>query len=378
MGNSTTNQNDYEFLTYEQIQSTISRFLLDHGYKISFKEAVEILRVKKATSTSLPEILDFSKWDINDNLSFKKIINKHSLDVKALFNKVFKETVFSDLEKMHEKNDLFFLQIFNDCPVFMKSHNFYEILYSLSGNCTVFVENEKFIIKENEFFLVAPYVSNCPEIEKDNILLSFLIRPSTFEKTFFNLLIQNNLLSEFFSKTLHGEKTRINHLLFSIENPTEIKTLLKLILTEYHKSTSYSNEICINLMSVVFSIILRDYENQIKSLEIDKTSISENSNFNLIFKYIEQNYSTVSLKKLSEIFHYEQKYIGKLIKKNTGMNFSELINNIRLKNARLLLKNKNFKISDVSEIVGFNSPDYFSSTFKKAYGFTPKKYMENI
>lgn len=369
-------ETEYEFLKYGQIQSTISEFLATHGYKISLKEAVEILRVKKATSNCLLQIPDFSNWDINDNFSLRKIINDYPIDVKALFNKIFKETSFSDLEKIHEKNDIFFLQSFNDCPFFMKSHNFYEIFYVLTGSCSIYVNNEKFTLSENEFFFVAPNVPYCPEIEADNILLSFLIRPSTFEKTFFNLLIQNNLLSEFFSKTLQLEKTGINSLHFSIDNPTEIKTLLKLLLTEFHKSNAYSNEICINLMSIIFSIILRDYEKQMNSFEISQTAKSDKSNFNLILKYIEQNYSTVSLKKLSEIFNYDKKYIGKIIKKNTGFNFSELINNIRLKNARLLLKNKNFKISDVSEIVGFNSTDYFSKSFKKVYGCTPKKYIE--
>lgn len=369
-------ENTHEFLTFEQIQTTISDFLINHGYKITLKEALEILRVKKAVTTTAPKILDFSSWDINDIISFKKIINEYGIDVSFLFKKIFNDKKFSDLENMHKKNDVFFLQVFNDCPVAMKSHNFYEVFFVLSGSCSIYVGDEKFTINENEFFFIAPYVKNCPENEGDSILLSFLIRPSTFEKTFFNLLIQNNLLSEFFSKTLQFGKSRMNYLHFGIDNPAEIKTLLKLLLTEIHRPSAYSNEICINLMSIIFSVILRDYEKRINILEIEKSSISENANFNLILKYIEQNYSTVSLKKLSEIFNYEKAYLGKLIKKNTGFNFSELITNIRLRNACLLLKNKNFAVSDVSEIVGFNSPDYFSKTFKKTYGCTPRKYAE--
>ncbi len=371
MESNNLNQNEYEFLTFEEVQATITNFYSNHGYKISFKEAVDILKTKRVIHNSAPKMPDFTEWNTNDNSSLRKLINQFPIDIKPLYNKVFKDRKFSDLENIHEKGDIFFLQIFNDCPVEMKSHNFYEIYYSLSGSCDIYIKEEKFTINENEFFFIAPYLSHCPENSDDNILLSFLIRPSKFEKLFFNLLIQNNLLSEFFKETLHGINSRINHLHFSINNQNEIKPLLKLLLIEFHKANSYSNEICINLMSVVFSVILRDYENQ-------KNFISENKNSNLIIKYIEQNYSTVSLSKLSEVFGYEKTYLGKIIKKNSGFNFSELINNIRLKHACLLLKNKNFNISDISEIVGFNSPDYFSKAFKKTYGCSPRNYTETV
>ena len=370
--------NKHEFIPYKQIQSTINTAHVNNGNKLSIKEAIQMLKIKNISQTTTPEIPDFAKWDINNSESFKKIINEYPVDIKLLFNKIFNESSFLNFEVIDEKKDIIFINRFNNCPLEMMSHNFYEIYYVLSGSCNILINKEKFTLMENEFFFAAPYVPHCPEVEDGNILLSFFIRASNFEKTFFNLLIQNNLLSDFFKETLHKNIKRINYLRFQIENPTEIKTFLRLLLIEYHKSKTYSNEICINLMNIIFSIILRDYEKRVNALDINKINIHENFDFSLILKYIEENYSTINIKKLADVFNYDKAYLGKIIKKNTGYNFPELINCIRLKNACLLLQNKNFKISDVSEIVGFHSSDYFSKLFKKTYGCTPKNYIRTI
>jgi len=58
------------------------------------------------------------------------------------------------------------------------------------------------------------------------------------------------------------------------------------------------------------------------------------------------------------------------------MKFSliEYINFIRLRKSRYLLSNTNLKITEVSELCGFNSPIYFERIFKAQTGCSPKAY----
>jgi AraC-like DNA-binding protein len=65
-------------------------------------------------------------------------------------------------------------------------------------------------------------------------------------------------------------------------------------------------------------------------------------------------------------------YFSHYFKLITGYTFKDYIINKRLKTARELLKNKNLRISDVAEQVGYTQK-YFSEAFKKSFGVPPKK-----
>lgn len=67
----------------------------------------------------------------------------------------------------------------------------------------------------------------------------------------------------------------------------------------------------------------------------------------------------------------------KRLKTLTGMSATAFIKDIRLKVAwRELSKNPNIRISDLAYSVGFNDPKYFSSCFKKQFGFSPTEFEQ--
>ena len=66
------------------------------------------------------------------------------------------------------------------------------------------------------------------------------------------------------------------------------------------------------------------------------------------------------------------------IKALTGEPPAELIRNIRMKEAAILLKTQEYTVSEVSDKLGFADPKYFADTFKKYYGVPPRDYMKSI
>ena len=64
------------------------------------------------------------------------------------------------------------------------------------------------------------------------------------------------------------------------------------------------------------------------------------------------------------------------IKALTGLPPAELIRNIRMEEALVLLKSQRYTIAEVSTILGFADPKYFTDTFKKQYGVTPSVYAK--
>ena len=64
------------------------------------------------------------------------------------------------------------------------------------------------------------------------------------------------------------------------------------------------------------------------------------------------------------------------IKELTDLAPNEFIRTIRLKESAQLLKTKKYNVSEVTDLIGFNDPLYFSRCFKKQFGFPPSKLIK--
>lgn len=62
----------------------------------------------------------------------------------------------------------------------------------------------------------------------------------------------------------------------------------------------------------------------------------------------------------------------------TNMTAADFVRTIRLKKAAMLLENGSFNVSEVAFAVGFNDPKYFTKSFKKQFGKSPRDYQNTI
>ncbi len=71
-------------------------------------------------------------------------------------------------------------------------------------------------------------------------------------------------------------------------------------------------------------------------------------------------------------------YFSSLFKKETGMNFTGFIMKVKLEHAQRLLRNSSLPLATIAVELGFESQSYFSSSFKKHVGMTPKAYRQSL
>lgn len=62
----------------------------------------------------------------------------------------------------------------------------------------------------------------------------------------------------------------------------------------------------------------------------------------------------------------------------TGSTPMQYILSKRIHNAETLLGNENYSITEISNIIGYDNPLYFSRIFKKVKGISPTEYRKNI
>lgn len=85
-----------------------------------------------------------------------------------------------------------------------------------------------------------------------------------------------------------------------------------------------------------------------------------------------------SVEALADKLKISRTSLHRKLKHQTGQSTTEFIRYIRLKSAVKMLKTENYTLSEIAYNTGFGSPSYFSTTFKKQFGITPKEYCENL
>ena len=107
------------------------------------------------------------------------------------------------------------------------------------------------------------------------------------------------------------------------------------------------------------------------SVEIQDKRLMEMKN------YIQTNYQTVTLEDMAKQFHLSEPYISKYIKEKSGQTFVELVQGVRMKKARTLLKNGNMTVENIAYSVGYQNVEHFNRLFKKKYEMTPVQYRNS-
>jgi len=98
-----------------------------------------------------------------------------------------------------------------------------------------------------------------------------------------------------------------------------------------------------------------------------------------IREYIDANYfENITLTGISKIFGISSGYLSSLFYEYNGMNFIDYLSNLRIQKAKMLLKNSDLRIYEISEKVGYRDAYYFSTAFKKIVGINPTDYREKL
>jgi two-component system response regulator YesN len=92
-------------------------------------------------------------------------------------------------------------------------------------------------------------------------------------------------------------------------------------------------------------------------------------------EYLEEHYAGhVSLGEVAGALYISPNYLSELFGRTMGVRFSEYLLKVRMEKSKTYLADARYKISDVTQLVGFTDARYFSSTFKKLYQMTPMEY----
>lgn len=360
------------YTTAGKIQSSLTSSYFNTGKKRGFVDVIMEMYEQKDYATTKPELSQRFFWSHLSDNEFIACLNSIPIYMNPIIN-FHSHTEIGESDILPDNSDIFVIRHFNYLNDILHSHNYFEVSYVFKGSCKFLFEKEERTLTEGELCIIAPMSSHNIIVDNsDSIVITMSIRRSTFDSAFFNLLSTNDLLSYFF-RTILYTKTSPNYLLFHTNNSIDIKLIIKNLIMENYKGDVYYNSCSISWANILFSTILRNYSETVQFNNYDIYG-----NFSEILQFIQQNYRNLTLAELAEHFHYSEAHLSTLIKKSVGLNFTTLITNLKMADAKDYLINTKLSVEKICEYVGYHSVDHFSRTFKKYYKVSPQQYRKSL
>ena len=122
------------------------------------------------------------------------------------------------------------------------------------------------------------------------------------------------------------------------------------------------------------------FANLIENFSHEETLIVADNKFNLVLQFINEHfYEPITTETVSNRFSFAKPYFCRKFHSETGINFTKYIHILRIQYAQeLIRKETDISLSEIASLCGYDSPNYFSNTFKKITGFTPREWKKKF
>ena len=266
---------------------------------------------------------------------------------------------------------------FYDCnnrvykDLYIHWHKEMEIIYVITGEITVFLNDMVVKGKTGDFIFIEPEAVHY--IKSGNELLMF-------KSLVFDLRVLKGCADDFchneVAKPLALHQMKISDKInFSSTNYDTIKTVFfELAKCCENKNKFYQLEAKCLIFKFFYELLNGNHFSQVNVLSNKLTTAVRSS-----LDYIQNNYSEeLTTRSISNHVHYNEYYFMRIFKKYTGKTIVEYLTECRLEKAKELLRDSDVTIEEVAYQVGFSTTSYFISKFREVNNITPGEFRRLV
>lgn len=219
------------------------------------------------------------------------------------------------------------------------SHDKYEIILNLTGECTTIINGKTYNIEANNILIIPPGAEH-----------------EAFSNTYF---------SDFY---IQAKNMNFHNVHITNDNDGIILSLMNMLYTVILEKEFNYKQIADNLLDTICNYLVKyidvkykyNFVGELKNVIIDNFT---NPQFDL----------ADAIKKTG----YNKDYLRRCFEEDIGKTPLEYITNLRINMAKMLLVQNDFiNIKNVSERCGYSDNLYFSTVFKKHTGISPREYRQ--
>lgn len=182
-------------------------------------------------------------------------------------------------------------------------------------------------------------------------------------------------LSHYFQRKQFSEtQTKVELSKFTLSLFQGLEERMNYPLDEELKETILEDIMKSESLVALLSLLKREFSrlHHVYLTDVDSQNIVQK-----MIHYTAKNYGAdLNLQFLATTFNYNSSYLGKKFTSEAGVSYSKYLDQVRVSEAKNLLKMSNLMIYEIAEKVGYNNIDYFHKKFKALTKVSPNEYRK--
>jgi AraC-like DNA-binding protein/mannose-6-phosphate isomerase-like protein (cupin superfamily) len=245
-------------------------------------------------------------------------------------------------------------------------HDSTEIMYVISGTCTVEVGSASLELKRGEFIVISCGAPHRLLVEGTCRMLNleFGFVPGTGEgPSIAGLAGQEPALRSLLDAAS-------DYLLLS--DPDEVYHSLRSLVLELDNRGKQGSPLARLVLAQLLIRIARLREETVAGLQPEDRYIRQS------IEFLRQNYDRdIRVGDVAAAVNLHPGYLQRIFKRSTGRTLVEALTEIRIDKAKMLLKRTDIPVTDIYDYVGIGSRQYFHALFRKHVRMTPLEFRRS-
>lgn len=256
-----------------------------------------------------------------------------------------------------------------------ESHDFWEMVYVDSGNVLITAGKTSHTLKQGEVIFHKPNEFHTIASDTKTPSNVFVISFVTGSKSMVLFRDKKTIIPP---KHRHYIKTLIEEGQKTFELPFNNPDLRELKLSA--APPFGGQQIIRTTLEQLLIMLIRDCEENSKNSQIFSDIEGMNNHLvNSVIDLLNQNlYGKITVDEICKKLNYSKTYISKIFNMHCGCTIIEYYTKQKIKEAKKLMRENTYTIAEISNMLCFNNPHYFSRVFKKSANMTPSEYLNSV
>ncbi len=253
-----------------------------------------------------------------------------------------------------------------------ESHNFWELVYVDAGEVEINANKNTYFLGQGEIIFHKPNEFHTLKANKNAPANVFVL----------SFVCSSEAMKLFKDKTLHL--------------PPKLKRYIAAIIDEYNQTFDKMNfkdmelklrenariggqqMIRTHLEQLLIMLIRAQQEKRQETIFPSKESMENHLTLQMMHIIEEKVYSRITVEEICATLNYSRTYLSKIFKLHSGHTISEYITMLKIQEAKKLIRQERYTFTEISDMLAFDNPHYFSSVFKRKTNMTPSEYKNSV
>lgn len=285
-----------------------------------------------------------------------------------------KHTIKTDVE-VSQLISVHYFEYTKDYKYHGESHDFWENMYIDRGHAYVLCDGQEHLLSQGEIIFLPPNLFHniwADELHPSNVFITSFTAQSGM------MALLGNKIFTLSSRT----KGLIRSVIQEGELAFELPMPNRYCLQEKEGNPFGSQQLMkMRLEELMILLIRREMKHSSESTAQTTPLKSRFDNriaeavMDLLRKHV---YGNLSMEEITQQLGYGKTYLSAVFKKVYGMSIMTCYTNLKIDEAKYLIRENTASITKISEMLGFNTPQYFSKRFRQIVKMAPKQYENSV